>query len=143
MNISAWSIRNPVPAILLFVVLSVLGVIGVKKLMVQNFPDMDLPTIMVSASLEGAAPNQLETEVARKLEDQIATLSGIEHTVTTITNGAVSISAQFVLEKNSEEALNQVRNAVDSVKAQLPAEMPPPTVSKITTSTSSPERTIV
>ena len=134
MNFSAWSIRNPVPAILLFVVLTFLGAVGLTKLPVQSFPDMELPTINVSASLEGAAPSQLETEVARKIEDQIATLSGIEHVSTTVTDGSVAISVQFELEKNSEEALNQVRNAVDSVRAQLPSEMQAPTVSKVTTS---------
>jgi multidrug efflux pump subunit AcrB len=77
MNLSAWSIRNPVPAILLFVVLTFLGIIGFNKLGIQNLPDMEFPNIVVNASLEGAAPSQLETEVARKLEDQIATLSGV------------------------------------------------------------------
>lgn len=134
MNISAWSIRNPVPAILLFVVLTFLGIIGFQKLGIQSFPDMDFPTIMVSASLEGAAPSQLETEVARKLEDQIAALSGVDHITTTVTEGSVAISVQFALEKNSEEALNQVRNAVDSAKAELPADMQSPNVSKLTTS---------
>jgi hydrophobe/amphiphile efflux-1 (HAE1) family protein len=134
MNISAWSIRNPVPAILLFVVLTVVGALGLAQLPVQSFPDMELPTINVSATLEGAAPSQLETEVARKIEDQIATLSGVEHVSTTITDGSVAISVQFALEKNSEEALNQVRNAVDGVRAQLPSEMQAPTVSKVTTS---------
>ena len=134
MNISAWSIRNPVPAILLFVVLTFLGIIGFNKLGVQNLPDMEFPNIVVNASLEGAAPSQLETEVARKLEDQIATLSGVQHMSTTITDGVVSINIEFELEKNSEEALNQVRNAVDSIKGKLPAAMLSPTVAKVTTS---------
>jgi multidrug efflux pump subunit AcrB len=134
MNISAWSIRNPVPAVLLFVVLTFLGIIGFNKLGVQNLPDMEFPIIMVNASLEGAAPSQLETEVARKLEDQIATLSGMQHMSTTITDGLVSINIEFELEKNSEEALNQVRNAVDSIKGKLPAAMLSPTVAKVTTS---------
>ena len=134
MNISAWSIRNPVPAVLLFVVLTFLGIIGFNKLGVQNLPDMEFPIIMVDASLEGAAPSQLVTEVARKLEDQIATLSGVQHLSTTITDGIVSISIEFELEKNSEEALNQVRNAVDSIKGKLPAAMLSPTVAKINTS---------
>ncbi|MFC3532762.1 efflux RND transporter permease subunit [Vogesella facilis] len=134
MNFSAWSIRNPVPAILLFVVLSAAGLFGLHKLGIQNFPDMDFPTITISASLEGAAPSQLETEVARKIEDEVATLGGIEHITTTVTDGSVTISVEFALEKNSEEALNQVRNAVDSVKGELPADMETPTVSKVTTS---------
>ncbi|WP_024302912.1 efflux RND transporter permease subunit [Pseudogulbenkiania sp. MAI-1] len=134
MNLSAWSIRNPVPAILLFVVLTLLGVIGFQKLGIQNLPDIEFPTIMVNASLEGASPSQLETEVARKLEDQIATLSGVQHINTTITDGTASISVEFALEKNSEEALNQVRNAVDSIKGLLPAAMLSPTIAKVTTS---------
>ncbi|GAA5171806.1 efflux RND transporter permease subunit [Viridibacterium curvum] len=133
MNFSSWSIRNPVPALLLFVLLSILGIIGLRGLPIQDFPDMDLPTIIVSASLEGAAPAQLETEVARKIEDKLATLGNVDHIVTTITDGSVSISVSFALEKNGEEALNEVRNAVDSARADLPSSMNAPTVSKVTT----------
>jgi multidrug efflux pump subunit AcrB len=136
MNISAWSIRNPVPAVLLFVLLTVCGLLAFSKLQVQNFPDMDLPTIKISASLEGAAPTQLETEVARKIEDKLASLSLLDHITTTITDGSVSISVSFKLEKNSETALNEVRNAVDSAKSDLPSEMESPTVSKVTVQSS-------
>lgn len=136
MNISAWSIRNPVPSVLLFVLLTVCGLLAFSKLQVQNFPDMDLPTIKISASLEGAAPTQLETEVARKIEDKLASLSLLDHITTTITDGSVSISVSFKLEKNSETALNEVRNAVDSAKSDLPSEMESPTVSKVTVQSS-------
>ncbi|PZM16450.1 efflux RND transporter permease subunit [Rhizobium tubonense] len=136
MNISAWSIRNPVPPVLLFALLTVCGLLGFAKLQVQNFPDMDLPTIKVSASLEGAAPTQLETEVARKIEDKLATLSLLDHIATTITDGSVAISVSFKLEKDSESALNEVRNAVDSAKGDLPSEMDSPTVSKVTVQSS-------
>ncbi|KQY80963.1 efflux RND transporter permease subunit [Pelomonas sp. Root1444] len=132
MNVSAWSIRNPVPSILLFILLTVVGLMAFSKLQVQDFPDMDLPTIQVSASLEGAAPAQLETEVARKLEDKLASLSKLDHLTTTITDGSVSMSVSFDIDKNSEEALNEVRNAIDGAKADLPASMASPTVSKIT-----------
>jgi hydrophobe/amphiphile efflux-1 (HAE1) family protein len=133
MNISAWSIRNPVPAILLFVVLTYLGLVGFAKLKIINFPDIEVPTITVTASLEGAAPSQLETEVARKIEDQIATLGGVEHVRTTVTEGSVSISVEFTIDKDSEEALNQVRNAVDSARSELPSALTTPVVSKTTT----------
>jgi len=134
MNFSAWSIRNPVPAILLFVVLSFLGLKSLNQLGKQNFPDIELPVITVSATLEGAAPPQLETEVARKIEDKIATIGGIEHMTTTITDGSVSIAVQFTIDTKSEEALNLVRNAVDSARSELPAAVTTPTVSKLTTS---------
>ncbi|MGC1173617.1 efflux RND transporter permease subunit [Polaromonas sp.] len=132
MNISSWSIRNPVPAVLLFFLLTVLGVLGFQRLEIQDFPDMDLPTIQISASLEGAAPAQLETEVAREIEDKLASLTRLDHITTTITEGAVSISVSFQLDKDTEEALSEVRNAVDSARAELPAGMNSPTVSKLT-----------
>ncbi|MDK4734268.1 efflux RND transporter permease subunit [Rhizobium sp. CNPSo 3490] len=132
MNFSSWSIRNPVPAILLFVMLTAGGLLAFKKLAVQNFPDMDLPTISVTATLDGAAPTQLETEVARTIEDSLAALSYLDHITTTITDGTVSIKVSFKLEKDSEAALNEVRNAVDSVKGDLPAQMETPVVTKVT-----------
>ena len=133
MNVSSWSIRNPVPAVLTFILLTVLGIIGFRTLQIQDFPDTDLPTIQVSATLEGAAPAQLETEVARKIEDKLASLSRLDHITTTITDGLVSISVSFEIDKDSEVALNEVRNAVDSAKSDLPASITSPTVSKLTT----------
>lgn len=135
MNFSAWSIHNPIPSILLFALLTIGGLLAFDRLAVQNFPDMDLPTIKISASLEGAAPAQLETEVARKIEDNLASLNLLDHITTTITDGSVSISVSFELEKDSEEALNEVRNAVDST-TDLPPDMESPSVSKVTTQSS-------
>ncbi|MFA5181620.1 MAG: efflux RND transporter permease subunit [Syntrophales bacterium] len=136
MNVSAWSIRNPVPAVLLFVLLTVFGILGFRALGIQKFPDMDLPTITISASLEGAAPAQLEIEVARKIEDKLTSLTKLDHIKTTITDGSVSIKVSFDIDKDSEEALNEVRNAVDSAKPNLPASMNTPTVSKVTAASS-------
>jgi multidrug efflux pump subunit AcrB len=132
MNVSAWSIRNPVPAMLIFALLTALGLIAFQRLQIQDFPDMDLPTIQITATLEGAAPAQLETEVARKIEDKLTSLSRLDHVSTTITDGSVSINVSFELEKNVETALSEVRNAVDSARADLPASMAAPVVSKTT-----------
>ena len=134
MNVSAWSIRHPVPAILLFALLTLIGLMAFRALGVQNFPDIELPTVIVSAGLEGADPTQLETEVARKIEDKVATLGGVEHIRTTLTDGSASIQVEFDIDKDTEEALNDVRNAVDSVRADLPQDMTDPVVSKVTTS---------
>ncbi len=81
---------------------------------------MDLPTIQINATLEGAAPAQLETDVTRKIEDKLASLSRLDHITTTITDGTVVINVSFQLGKNGEEALNEVRNAVDSAGRELP-----------------------
>ena len=134
MNVSAWSIRHPVPAILLFALLTIIGLMGFRALGIQNFPDIELPTVIVSATLEGADPAQLETEVARKIEDKVATLGGIEHIRTTLTDGSARIQIEFDIGRDAEVALNEVRNAVDGVRADLPQDLTPPVVSKVTTS---------
>ncbi|PDT37491.1 MULTISPECIES: efflux RND transporter permease subunit [Sinorhizobium] len=132
MNFSASSIRNPVPAILLFILLTVGGLLAFDRLAVQNFPDMDLPTIQISATLEGAAPAQLETDVARKIEDRLASLSLLDHITTKVSDGSVTINVSFQLGKSSEEALSEVRDAVDSASGDLPSEMQAPGVTKAT-----------
>jgi len=68
MNVSAWSIRNPVPAAMLFVLLTLAGLMSFRSMKVQNFPDMDLPVVIVTALLPGAAPEQLESDIAQRLE---------------------------------------------------------------------------
>ena len=133
MNFSAYSIRNPIPAILLFILLSIAGVLSFKAIGVQDFPDIELPMITVEAQLPGAAPATLETEVARKLENSIATLQGIKNLYTKILEGIVVITVEFVLEKDPMEAVNDVRDAVTRVRAELPADVRDPTVLRTTT----------
>ena len=97
MNVSAWSIRNPIPSVMLFVLLTLAGVLSFRAMKVQNFPDVALPTISVLASLPGAAPSQMETEVARKLENSLASLQGLKHLYTKVQDGAVTVSASYRL----------------------------------------------
>jgi hypothetical protein len=89
---------------------------------VQNFPDIDLPTVTVSASLPGAAPAQLETEVARKIENAHRTLQGLKHIYTKVQDGAVTVTAEFRLEKPTQEAVDDVRSPCSG--AQRPARRP-------------------
>ena len=117
MNVSAWSIRNPIPAVMLFVLLTLAGLMGFRAMKVQNFPDLDLPTVSVTASLPGTAPAQLETEVARKIENAVASLQGVKHIYTNILDGVATINVEFILEKNAAEATNEVRDAVSQVRA--------------------------
>ena len=134
MNVSAWSIRNPIPAILLFALLTVVGIISFRSMGIQDFPDIELPVVTVSAGLEGTAPAQLETDIARKLENSVATLGGVKHIYTTITEGAVTMNVEFNLEKDPAEAVNDVRDAISRIRADLPGDMRDPVISKVTTS---------
>jgi multidrug efflux pump subunit AcrB len=131
MNLSTWSIRHPVPSLMLFVLLCVAGLIGFQSMKVQNFPDLDLPTIQLQVALPGATPNQLENDVARKLENAIAPLQGLKHISTKISDGAVSITAEFRLEKPVQEALDELRSAVQTTRSDLPADLREPVISKL------------
>jgi multidrug efflux pump subunit AcrB len=131
MNVSAWSIRNPIPAVMLFVMLTFGGLLSFKAMKVQNFPDIDLPTVMVTASLPGAAPAQLETDVARKMENSIATVQGLKHIYTKVQDGVVTLTAEFRLEKPVQEAVDDVRSAISRVRADLPSDLRDPIVTKL------------
>ena len=131
MNVSAWSIRNPIAGVMIFVMLTFAGLLSFQAMKVQQFPDLDLPTVNVVASLPGAAPAQLESEVARKLENAIATLQGLKHIYTKVQDGGVTITAEFRLEKPPQEAVDDVRQAVAQARADLPSDLRDPSVSKL------------
>ncbi len=130
-NVSAWSIRNPTPSILLFVLLTFAGLLSFHAMKVQNFPDIELPTVTVSALLPGASPAQLETEVARKIENAVATVQGVKHIYTRLQDGAATITVEFHLEKPVQEAVDDVRAAVARVRADLPGDLRDPVVTRM------------
>ncbi len=91
-NISSWSIRNPIPIVLLFVVLTVAGISSYFNLRTNNFPDVDLPIVAVTVVQPGAAPTELETQVTRLVEDSLAGLGRVRKISSTVTDSA-SIAA--------------------------------------------------
>ena len=131
LNVSAWSIRNPIPSVMLFVLLTFGGMLSFVAMKVQNFPDIDLPTVVVTAMLPGAAPSQLETDVARKIENSVATVQGLKHIYTKVQDGVVTVTAEFRLEKPVQEAVDDVRSAVSRVRSDMPADLRDPIVSKL------------
>jgi len=134
MNFSAWAINKPIPAILLFIVLTLAGWMSFNSLPVQNIPDFDLPTVTVTAALPGSTAATMETEVTRKLEDSLASLERIEHITSTVTEGSSVTMVQFALEKNTQEAVDDVRDAVSRVRSQLPGDVEEPIITKVTMS---------
>ncbi len=131
MNVSAWCIRNPIASIMFFVMLCFAGVLSYQNMKVQNFPDLDVPNIIITASLPGGSPAQLETEVARKIENSVAGLQGLKNIYTKVQDGVVTITAEFRLEKPTQEALDETRSAVQQVRSDLPADLRDPVVSKL------------
>ncbi len=131
MNFSAWSINRPLPAILTFILLGIVGLVGFQQLAVSRFPDIAFPGITVTVVQPSATPAQLETEVARKIEDSIATLPGIKNLVTTVVEGRATTFVEFRIGKDINEALDEVRDAVTRVRTDLPQDVEEPIVAKI------------
>lgn len=131
LNVSSWSIRSPIPSLMMFMLLTFAGLLSFQAMKVQNFPDIDLPTVSVTAALPGAAPAQLETDVARKIENSIATVQGLKHIYTKVQDGVVTVTAEFRLEKPVQEAVDDVRSAVMRVRSDLPADLRDPIVNKL------------
>jgi multidrug efflux pump subunit AcrB len=130
LNISTWAIRNPTPAILLFILLTFAGIVSFRAMKVQDLPDLDLPTVTVAVELPGASPSQLETDVVRKIESSLATVQGVKHIYSNLTDGEASISVEFRLERSIQEAVDDVRDAVSRIRADLPADLRDPVIKK-------------
>jgi multidrug efflux pump subunit AcrB len=113
------------------VLLTFFGVMAFKAMKIQMFPDIDLPMVTVTAALPGASPDQLEVEVARKIENALASLQGLKHLYTQVKEGSVIISAEFRLERDSNAALEDVRSAVSRICGELPREMNDPVINKV------------
>ncbi|WP_350562119.1 efflux RND transporter permease subunit [Psychrobacter sp. CAL346-MNA-CIBAN-0220] len=134
LNVSAYSIKNPLVAILLFVLLTMGGLFGFRQMKVQQFPDIDLPAVVVTVTLPGAAPSQLENDIAKKIENKLTSITGIKHIRTTLQTGAATIATEFVLDKDIQEAVDDVRSAVGEVRGDLPAAANDPIITKVSTS---------
>lgn len=133
LNVSAYSIRNPLVAILLFVLLTLGGIYGFMQMKVQQFPDIDLPAVVVTVTLPGAAPSQLENDIAKKIENKLTSIEGVKHIRTTLQTGAATMITEFVLEKDIQEAVDDVRSAVGEVRGDLPAAANDPIITKVST----------
>ena len=135
MNISAWAIRQPIPPILLFVLLLVVGLLGFKALKVQNFPEVVVPIVTITASLPGATPSQLEHEVTRKIEDRVASIGAVDHMSSVISDEVSITTVNLDGDADPQAVLSDIRDAVSSVRSQLPPSMPEPIISRFSINT--------
>lgn len=129
-QISSWSIRNPIPIILLFFLLTLGGVVGFSGMRINNNPDIDFPLVSVTAVRPGAAPAEMEVQVTRPIEDSISGLSGVRHIYSNVVDGVSSTIIEFELGTDTERATNDVRNAMSGVRGSLPQDMQEPTVQR-------------
>ncbi|WP_372394035.1 efflux RND transporter permease subunit [Azospirillum sp. HJ39] len=131
MNVSAWSVRNPVAPILAFFVLAVLGWQSFGGLAITRFPAIDVPVVSIDVTQSGAAPSELESQVAKPIEDEVAGIPGIDHIQSTITDGRSMTVVTFHLDVPTGQALLDVKDAVERVRGDLPAATDTPIVSTV------------
>lgn len=131
LNISAWSIKQPIPSIVLFVVLMLLGITSFSKLPVTRFPNIDIPLVSIAVMQIGAAPAELETQVTKRIEDSVANINGVKHVLSTVTDGTSSTVIEFRLDINTDRAVNDVKDAVARVRADLPRAIDEPIIERI------------
>ena len=130
-HFSAWSIKNPVPTIVTFLILSIIGIISFLTLGIDEAPNIDVPIVIVRATQRGVSPTELETQVTKKIEDAVANLDGIDNLESTVTDGNSSTVIEFDLGVDSDRAINEVRNAVSQIRPELPQELDEPSVTKL------------
>jgi HAE1 family hydrophobic/amphiphilic exporter-1 len=132
MNLTEIFIMRPVMTALLMIGIVLFGVAGYRALPVSDLPNVDFPTIQVSAALPGASPETMAASVATTLERQFATIAGIDSMTSSSGIGASNITIQFTLERNIDAAAQDVQNAIAAALKKLPTGMPtPPSIQKV------------
>ena len=130
-NISAWSIRKPIPTLVLFLVLTLAGVVTYPMLGIDENPNIDVPAVTVTVTQAGADPSELESQVTKKIEDAVAGLGNIDQIISTVNDGVSVTNVEFVLGTDSDRATNDVRNAVAQVRQNLPQDIQEPIVQRV------------
>ena len=132
-NISAWAIRNPVPPIVLFVALTIAGIVSFMRLDVNHDPDIDFPVAYVSISQPGAAPAELETQVTKRVEAAARGIQGVDELRSTVTEGNSQTVLQLKIGANIDRAVNDLRDAITQIRSNLPDGILEPQIGRVDT----------
>src|SRR6478735_4732071 len=133
MNFVTWSIRNPVPVLMMFVALVIGGIYSFPRLPVQDEPDISFPFVFVNVGYAGVPPSQMETEVTRKVEDAVSNIVGIEHITSNVSTGSSQTVIQFQFNSDLSQAMDDVRDAVSRIRPDLPLDATEPYIGRATT----------
>jgi len=133
-NLSAWSIRNPVVPIVLFLGLTIAGIVAFMGMKVQEDPDIEFPLVFVIVAQPGAAPTEIETQITQRVEAAVRTIAGIDSISSTASEGNSQTMIQFQIGTDINEAVNEVKNQVDQARGELPDGILEPQVFKAQTS---------
>ena len=130
-QLSAWAIKNPVATIVLFLATTIVGLWGFDNLRINHEPDLEFPTIIVNIVQPGAAPSELETQVARKIEDVVISMGEVRHVSSDLNEGSSVTFVEFEMGKDVDRAVNDVRDAVTKIRSELPAGILEPIISRV------------
>jgi multidrug efflux pump subunit AcrB len=119
-NISAWSIRNPVPAIVLFMALTIAGLVSFMRMDVNQNPEITFPGVVIAIAQPGAAPSELETQITQRVEASVRSLEGVDEIRSTVREGVSETFVSFTLDTPVDRAVTDVRDAVSQIRGQLP-----------------------
>ncbi|MEO0031314.1 MAG: hypothetical protein RIS94_1072 [Pseudomonadota bacterium] len=133
-NISAWSIRNPVVPIVLFIGLTLAGLVSFAGMKVQDQPDIEFPMVIVTINQPGAAPTEIENQITQRVESAVRTIAGVDTLSSTASEGSSQTMVQFKIGTDINAAVNEVKNQVDQVRGNLPEGILEPQVVKAETS---------
>ncbi len=131
LNISAWSIRQPLPSIVLSIILLALGWMSFMRLPVTRLPSADIPVVSVIVTQFGAAPAELEAQVTKTIEDGVSGVEGARHITSSITDGMSITTIAFGLETKTDRALNDIKDAVTRVRGKLPQNVNEPLIQRV------------
>lgn len=132
-KISSWAIRHSIPIIVLFLLLTVLGIRAFQALPINADPDMRFPMVNITVTQTGASADELENTVTRRVEDAVAGMAGVRHITSTITEGSSVTAVEFRLETDTDRAVNDVRNAITQIRGNLPQNIDNPVVERMDT----------
>ena len=130
-NISAWSIRNPVPPIVLFAALLLAGIVAFIRMPVVDSPDIDFPAVQITITQPGAAPTEIETQITQRVEASVRAINGVDEIQSTATEGSSQTFVQFKIGIDPNVATQEVKNAVDQIRSDLPDGILEPFVAKV------------
>ena len=133
-NISAWCIRNPVPPIVLFIGLTLAGLVAFMRMDVQDTPDIEFPVVIASISQPGAAPTEIENQITQLVESSVRTLPGVRSISSTANEGSSTTVVEFEMGTDVNQSVNEVKNAIDQIRGELPDGILEPFIEKETTS---------
>ncbi|QXQ04929.1 efflux RND transporter permease subunit [Sphingosinicellaceae bacterium] len=129
-NISSWSIRNPTFPIVLFLVLSFLGIVSFNRMAINNNPDISFPIVQVTVSQPGAAPTEMEKQITQRVEGAVASIGNVEHITSWATEGISGTSVEFAVGTPTDRAVNDVRDAISKIRSDLPEGILEPVVER-------------